>query len=167
MDYDVFENRPLLGNNPSRRRYHPKGSTVDTLRRQGHPDKLDLRNFGTSLAITSNACQMARGSINPGVSHEIGVYWRLGEAGQTELAQQELIRSTTEMAIVHCKRLYINAGRGEKSPKYEKITAKAIAAQQTINEYCPWEDKAQQRCKQCMSLEWSRVRGSRGHKAGS
>lgn len=141
--FDIGEERPLLGSNPSRRRYVPHGLTVDAIHRQGSPTYKDLKHTKGNLIVTSNACQMAKGSFNPGVLHEIGGFKSLSKADQASHDfRKQLVAATSGMAEVHHKRRYINNGAGGKEAKFQKIRAEAIAGRTTPNEPGPWEDDA-------------------------
>ncbi|EME88406.1 uncharacterized protein MYCFIDRAFT_192585 [Pseudocercospora fijiensis CIRAD86] len=48
------------------------------------------------------------------------------------------------MALVNCKRPYINAGKGSDEAKYQKIIAESIAGRVTPGESGPWEQDAVQ-----------------------
>ncbi|KAF7188812.1 hypothetical protein HII31_09735 [Pseudocercospora fuligena] len=145
LSHDIGEERPLIGSNPSRRRVIPHGITIDTIRRQGAPSNFGIKHSGNNNAITSNACQMAKGSFNPGVLHEIGEFKRLPADEQaSEGALKNLVEVTTAMAVANCKRPYINAGTGSKDEKYQKILAESVAGRVTPGESGPWEKVALQ-----------------------
>lgn len=149
--FDVAEERPLVGTNPSRRRYTPQGLTVDTIHRQGEPNNLDLKHSGTNILITSNACQMAHGSFNPAVMHEISAFKSANPGSadqQSDESRKALVEVMTAMATVNIKRRYINAGSGSRAAKYQKILAEAVAGRPTPNEPGPWDELSQQYVKQ-------------------
>ncbi|KAK4494869.1 hypothetical protein PRZ48_014225 [Zasmidium cellare] len=145
LSHGAADERAQVGNNPSRRRYVPHGITVDAIRRQGHPSNSGLKHSGDNLAITSNACQMGKQVFSAGVLHEIGEFKRLSLVEQgSDKAREGLVEKLTAMAMVNCKRPYINAGKGSPEAKYEKIHAEAVAGQPTPGESGPWESKAKQ-----------------------
>lgn len=153
LQYDLGSEVGLVGNNPSRRRYVPHGITIDAVHRQGHPDQQGLKHSVKNLRITSNACQMEKGSFNAGAIHAIGEFKRLSPEKQaTEVAQNQLINVTTEMAMVNCKRRYINGGTGTAEQKYQKILAESTAGKLTPNEPGPWEQEAQQYVEKRVTL---------------
>lgn len=139
--HDIGEERPLIGSNPSRRRYIPYGITVDAIHRQGHPDHASLKHSAENLIVTSNGCQMAKGSFNAGALHEVG-HFLSSEDRTSDEARKGLIATTSAMAEMNLKRPYINAGSGSFEAKYQKILAESIAGRATPGEHGPWEEKA-------------------------
>lgn len=141
--YDVGEEKASIGKNPSRRRYAPDGLTVDAVNRQGAPEYEGLKHSGDNTRPTSNVCQQAKGTYLPGVLHEIGEFKRGSPEEQASDAKRKtLINRLMTMAVVTCKRPYINAGKGSEQEKYQKIVAESVAGKPTPGEPGPWDTKA-------------------------
>ncbi|KAF7190721.1 hypothetical protein HII31_07880 [Pseudocercospora fuligena] len=138
---DVGQERGLVGNNPSRRRWIPSGITVDAVHGAGEPANAGLKHSGKNTVITTDAVQLAKGRFLPGVTHEIAKFLRNPQKTQ-ELVKESLVKRINEMTLVLVKRPYIQNGLGSDEDKYAKIIAESVSGKAAPNEQGPWQDRA-------------------------
>lgn len=139
-NYDnLGDERPAVGNNPSRRRVVPHQISVDACFARGAPDQKSFRHSTGNLEITTTACNTAKGRYLPGTIHEIGAYLR----DPSDKNRAHLIKTLHSHTLVMLKERRSPSDHTSSGKSiYNKLAAEMLCGKPARGEKGPWEQRA-------------------------